>query len=134
MRRDYSGLLLLAPASHPASDVPQCTPSDRHDTAVSHAPQPWAPPPLGSTSPAMWIPMVEEPTVEGHDSLQYRGDHSGYIEGHLKPGVTPAQATEDLNNLGAWLAKAYPGDDEGVKLTLARPGLLGDMLGGPARA
>jgi predicted permease len=85
-------------------------------------------------APAMWIPMVEEPTVEGHDSLQYRGDHSGYIEGHLKPGVTPAQATEDLNNLGAWLAKAYPGDDEGVKLTLARPGLLGDMLGGPARA
>ena len=30
--------------------------------------------------------------------------------------------------------KTYPGDDEGVKFTLARPGLVGDMLGGPARA
>ncbi len=52
----------------------------------------------------------------------------------LKPGVTAAQATQDLNTLGAWLAKTYPSDDEGVKFTLARPGLIGDMLGGPARA
>jgi predicted permease len=85
-------------------------------------------------APAMWIPMVEAPTVQGNDSLQYRGNHNGYVEGRVKPGVTPAQATEDLNALGAWLAKTYPGDDEGVKFTLTRPGLLGDMLGGPAKA
>ena len=48
--------------------------------------------------------------------------------------MTAAQATADLNALGAWLAKTYPADDEGVKFTLARPGLVGDMLGGPARA
>jgi predicted permease len=54
--------------------------------------------------------------------------------GKLKPGVTVAQATDDLNTLGAWLSKTYPGDDDGVKFTLARPGLVGDMLGGPARA
>jgi predicted permease len=85
-------------------------------------------------APAMWIPMVEQPTVEGNDELQYRGDHNGFAVGRLKPGVTVAQATEDLNALAAWLAKTYPGDDEGVKFTLARPGLIGDMLGGPARA
>jgi len=85
-------------------------------------------------APAMWIPMVEQPTVEGNDELQYRGDHSGWVVGRLKPGVTVSQATEDLNALAAWLAKTYPGDDEGVKFTLARPGLVGDMLGGPARA
>src|ERR1019366_10692964 len=43
-------------------------------------------------------------------------------------------AAEDLNVVGTWLAKTYPTDDEGVKFTLARPGLIGDMLGGPARA
>jgi predicted permease len=85
-------------------------------------------------APAMWIPMVEQPTVEGSDDLQYRGNHSAFVVGRLKPGVTVAQATEDLNALAAWLAKTYPGDDEGVKFTLARPGLVGDMLGGPARA
>ncbi len=54
--------------------------------------------------------------------------------GRLKPGVTAAQAKEDLNSLGAWLAKTYPADDDGLKFSLTRPGLIGDMLGGPARA
>jgi predicted permease len=85
-------------------------------------------------APAMWIPMVEMPTVTGDDSMKYRGNHGGWVMGHLKPGVTPAQATQDVNSIGGWLAKTYPGDDEGVKFTLARPGLIGDMLGGPARA
>lgn len=85
-------------------------------------------------APAMWIPMVEQPTVEGNDQLKQRGNHSAFVIGRLKPGVTPAQATENLNALGAWLGKTYPGDDDGVKFTLARPGLVGDMLGGPARA
>ena len=85
-------------------------------------------------APAMWIPMVEQPIIQGSDSLQYRGNHSGFVVGHLKPGVTPAQATEELNALAAWLSKTYPTDDDGLKFTLARPGLVGDMLGGPARA
>jgi predicted permease len=85
-------------------------------------------------APALWIPMVEQPTVEGYNALQYRGNHSEFVVGRLKPGVTAAQATADLNALGAWLAKTYPADDDGVKFTLARPGLVGDMLGGPARA
>jgi predicted permease len=56
------------------------------------------------------------------------------VVGRLKPGVTPAEAAADLNTLAAWLAKTYPSDDEGIKFSLARPGLIGDMLGGPARA
>ncbi|HEY1501309.1 MAG TPA: ABC transporter permease [Acidobacteriaceae bacterium] len=85
-------------------------------------------------APAMWIPMVDQPEVEGSDNLQYRGDHSMFAVGRLKAGVGTAQAAGDLNTIGASLAKAYPGDDDGVKFTLARPGLVGDMLGGPARA
>ncbi|MGB6696835.1 MAG: ABC transporter permease, partial [Terracidiphilus sp.] len=85
-------------------------------------------------TPALWIPMVEEPTVQGSNDLQYRGDHSPWIIGRLKQGVTPAEATADLNAIGAWLQKTYPADDDGLKFGLARPGLVGDMLGGPARA
>lgn len=85
-------------------------------------------------APAMWIPMVEQPAVQGYDQLKVRGDHSEFVIGRLKTGVTPAQATEDLNLLGTWLSKTYPVDDEGVTFTLARPGLIGDVLGGPARA
>ncbi len=85
-------------------------------------------------APGLWIPMIEQPVVEGHNSLQYRGDHSPMVVGHLKPGVSAMEATADLNTIGTWMAKTYPGDDEGVKFTLARPGLVGDLLGGPARA
>jgi predicted permease len=85
-------------------------------------------------APAMWIPMVEQPILEGYDALTSRGNHSEFVVGRLKPGVTAGQATADLNVLGSWLSKTYPGEDDGVKFTLARPGLIGDMLGGPARA
>jgi len=85
-------------------------------------------------APAMWIPLVEQPTIEGYDQLKQRGNHGAFVVGRLKPGVTAVQATEDLNTVGKWLAETYPVDDEGVKFTLARPGLIGDMLGGPARA
>jgi predicted permease len=85
-------------------------------------------------APAMWIPLVEQPTVEGSNQLQWRGSHSPWVVGRLKPGVTPAEATADLNAIGAWLAKTYPADNEGIKFSLARPGLVGDMLGGPAKA
>jgi predicted permease len=85
-------------------------------------------------APAMWIPLVEKPTLMGPNSLKHRGNHSMWVIGRLKPGVTPQAATEDLNALGAWLAKTYPSDDDGIKFSLARPGLVGDMLGGPAKA
>ena len=84
-------------------------------------------------APAMWFPIVDQQQVEG-DELKWRGNHSMWVVGHLKPGVTPAQATADMNSIGAWLAKTYPADDDGVKFSLARPGLVGDMLGGPAKA
>ncbi|HEX4758689.1 MAG TPA: ABC transporter permease, partial [Terracidiphilus sp.] len=85
-------------------------------------------------APALWIPLVEQPTVEGSDSLKYRGNHSPMVVGHLKPGVTVVEATADMNSIGAWMARTYPKDDDGIKFTLARPGLVGDMLGPPARA
>lgn len=85
-------------------------------------------------APALWIPLVDQPTVQGFNDLQYRGSHSPFVIGRLKPGVTPAEAVADLNAIGAYLAKTYPADDDGIKFSLARPGLVGDMLGAPTRA
>ena len=85
-------------------------------------------------APAMWIPIMEQPTIEGDNQLEERGNHSPWVFGRLRPGVTPAEATADLNTIGAALAKTYPHDDDGVKFSLAKPGLVGDFLGGPARA
>ena len=85
-------------------------------------------------APALWIPLVDQPLIEGQDSLQYRSNHSIWVVGHVRAGITPAAALADLNNVAAGMAKINPVDDDGLKFTLAHPGLVGDMLGGPARA
>lgn len=84
-------------------------------------------------APAMWIPIVEMPLVQGENNLQYRGNHSSMLVGRLKPGATPQQATADLNTIASALSKAYPRDDDGLMQSLARPGLMGDAFGGPAK-
>ena len=83
--------------------------------------------------PDFWVPMVNQEQVEGWSMLKNRGGRGSYILGQLKAGVLPAQATADLNTVGAYLSKTYPTDDDGSVFNLARPGLMGDMLGGPVR-
>lgn len=85
-------------------------------------------------APDLWAPIVDLPQIGGWDPLDERGDHFTWVIGHLKPGVTPAAATSELNNIAASLAKSYPKSDDGLKFSLARPGLVGDTLGRPTRA
>jgi predicted permease len=84
-------------------------------------------------APDLWVPMVNQPQIDGSSMLDSRGARGIWVTGRLKAGISTAQATADLNSVGAWLAKTYPVDDEGTTFSLARPGLLGDMLGGPVR-
>jgi predicted permease len=85
-------------------------------------------------APDLWAPMVNEQQIDGSSGLNNRGNRGKWVVGRLRAGVTPAQATADLNSIGASLAKAYPKDDDDMSFVLARPGLLGDMLGGPVHA
>ena len=85
-------------------------------------------------APDLFVPIVDMPEIEGWNPLHERGPHYTWVVGHLKPGVAPGQATADLNAIAASLAKQYPRDDAGLKFDLARPGLVGDTLGRPARA
>ena len=86
-------------------------------------------------SPDIWAPMVDQQQVDGLNVLTARGNRGILmVLGHLKAGVTPAQAAADLNSVGSYLEKSYPKDDSQMAFTLARPGLLGDFFGSPARA
>jgi predicted permease len=85
-------------------------------------------------APDLWAPLVDLQQLGGWDPIEERGSHFTWAIGHLKPGVTPAAATADLNTIAASLAKAYPKEDDGLKFQLSRPGLVGDTLGKPARA
>jgi predicted permease len=76
--------------------------------------------------PNYWMPMVNEEQVEGSDYLHRRTSIAVTVIGRLKPGVTPQQATENLDGIAAQLAKEYPETDDGQPLRLIHPGLFGD--------
>jgi predicted permease len=86
-------------------------------------------------SPDFYMPLVNQEQLDGASNLNARGVRWILeVIGHLKPGVTPAQAGADLNSVGSYFAKTYPKEDAIKSYTLARPSLYGDMLGRPARA
>jgi predicted permease len=76
--------------------------------------------------PDYWIPMVNEQQVQGSDYLHDRPHVHVTVIGRIMPGVTPRQATENLNSIAAELAKEYPTTDDGQPLRLIHPGLIGD--------
>ena len=85
--------------------------------------------------PDFFVPIVNQQQVEGQNTLNVRRTHSLFMTiGHLKAGVTPAQAQADLNSIGAYLEKTYPLDHGSTTFVLARPSLYGNLLGGPMRA
>jgi predicted permease len=96
------------------------TPKDFHGTELFY----W---------PDIWVPMVNEQQLEGDDYLHQRGNHEIFLLGRLKTGVTPEQASDDLNAIAAQLAKTYS-EDDGLNARLVKPGLMGDSLGAPMRA
>jgi predicted permease len=83
--------------------------------------------------PDFWVPMVNEEQIEGYSYLEKRFNHGLWVVGMLKPGVTPRQATENLNAIAAQLAKQYPATNDQMGARLVKPGLLGDVLGDAAK-
>jgi predicted permease len=81
-------------------------------------------------SPDFYVPIVDQEQIEARNDLNDRGRRWVFTAmGHLKPGVTPEQATEDLNAIGAYIEKTYPKDASNLKFSLSRPALAGDTLG-----
>jgi predicted permease len=85
-------------------------------------------------APDFWLPIIDQPGIMGDNQLQNRGARGMWVVGHLTPGVTVQQATADLGGIAAYLSKTYPRDNEGMLFGLAKPGLAGNMLGGPVHA
>jgi predicted permease len=83
--------------------------------------------------PDFFTPIVNHPSI-GMNELTARGDRWIFmVMGHLKPGVSQAQARADLDAAGAYLEKNYPKDESKMQFTLGRPNLYGDYLGRPVR-
>ncbi|HVT60520.1 MAG TPA: ADOP family duplicated permease [Thermoanaerobaculia bacterium] len=83
--------------------------------------------------PEIWVPMMMEPQIESRSWLDDRGTWNSWVIGRLRKNVTPQQATADLNAIASALAKEFPVWNEGLRLSVTRPGLVGDALRAPTR-
>ncbi len=82
-----------------------------------------------------FVPLVNHDQINSEHVFDVRSNRwMMEIVGHLKPGVTTVQATEDLNAISAYLANTYPKDDGKLVFSLSRPSLFGNFLGRPIRA
>jgi predicted permease len=86
-------------------------------------------------SPDFFAPIVNQEQDDAADLLKARGNRwiSGVL-GHLKAGVTPAQAVADLNSIGSALEKSYPKEDAQMSFSLEREGLPGGGFGAAIQA
>jgi predicted permease len=86
-------------------------------------------------SPEFFAPMVNQEQVEGSNGLNDRGNRSVLgVMGHLKAGLSLAQANADLNSIRFYLEKTYPKEESRTSLSVGRPGLLGDEFSRPFQA
>lgn len=85
--------------------------------------------------PDIWIPMVNAEEIKGMTLLNDRTNQWVFmVLGHLKAGITPEIASQDLNTVGAYLKRTYPRESTQAIYSLARPGLYGDLIARPARS
>jgi predicted permease len=82
-------------------------------------------------SPEIWFPMAMQAQIEvGDDWLEKRGVENIFLQGRLRPGVSIARAQAALDSLSLQLASEFPEVNEGKKITLTPPGLMGGMMRG----
>jgi predicted permease len=107
---------------------------DKHPMTVIGVAPPGFHGTLFFVSPDYFIPIGNLEQINGPGTLEARGSTTALFEsfGHLKPGVTPAQAVADVNAVGAYLAKTYPKEFGQKNTILSRQGLT--AFRGPAEA
>jgi len=81
----------------------------------------------------IFVPMANEASLDGVNWLESRSHKNLFSIVRIKDGVTMPQVQAELNTITARIARQYPKEEEGLAFKLARPGLVGDFIGGPTR-
>ena len=83
-------------------------------------------------APDLWFPVAMQAQLEiGSKWLDEREVENVFVQGRLKPGVSPAQAQAALNEIALQLEREHPAENEGKRVALSPPGLIGNSFRGP---
>ncbi|MEK6322875.1 MAG: ABC transporter permease [Acidobacteriota bacterium] len=84
------------------------------------------------SAPELFFPMAMQAQIEtGYNWLNERRVENIFVQGRLKPGVSIAQAQTALNSIALQLEREYPDINEGKRVALSPPGLIGSSMRGP---
>jgi predicted permease len=81
----------------------------------------------------IFVPMANQASLDGFEWLESRSYRNLFSLVRMRDGVTLPQVQAELNAIVARIARQYPKEEEGLALKLARPGMIGDFIGGPIR-
>ncbi|MGH9201003.1 MAG: ABC transporter permease, partial [Vicinamibacterales bacterium] len=85
--------------------------------------------------PELFVPMTMQRQIEPSSTwLDSRGSSNVMVVGRVKAGLTRPQAQAKLAATVSDLNREFPNRNRPLTVTLTRPGLFGDVMGGPARA
>lgn len=84
------------------------------------------------SAPDLFFPIAMQEQLElGNNWLENRSADNVFVQGRLKPGISTAQAQTELNGIAAQLEREFPDINEGKRVALSPPGLIGLALRGP---
>lgn len=76
-------------------------------------------------APEMWFPLMMQKEIEVGDSwLEQRGSDYLFLQGRLRAGVSSAKAETGLNVIAADLAREFPEENEGMRVSVQPTGIL----------
>jgi macrolide transport system ATP-binding/permease protein len=84
------------------------------------------------SSPEFFFSIAMQEQLEpGQRWLTNRGADNVFLQARLKPGISVAQAQASLNTIAAQLEREFPDANEGKRVMISPPGLIGTALRGP---
>ena len=85
----------------------------------------------GHLAPEMWFPMAMQAQIEvGNDWLNEREAENIFRAGPSQSRREPPQAQAAINSIAAQLEREFPDVNEGKRVTLSAPGLMGGTMRG----
>jgi len=83
--------------------------------------------------PDIFVPMANQAALDGVSWLESRRQKMVFPIVRIKDGITLPQVQAELDTIAARIQRQNPGEEDGLEFKLARPGMVGDFLGGAVR-